>query len=89
MKFSDLKFINKKNRPCSFQAKIHFKNGYGASIIKGPTAFSDSKRPYEVAVLKNNELCYETHITDDVIGYQTELDVEKVLAQIKALPKEP
>ena len=89
MKFSDLKFNNRKNRPDSFQAKIHFQNGYGASVIKGPSAFSDSERPYEIAVLHNKELCYTTYITDDVIGYQTEKDVEKVLAQIKALPKNP
>lgn len=88
MKFSDLKF-NKIESADAYQALMHFKNGYGVSVLKGPSAFSDSERPYEIAVLHNKKLCYTTYITDDVIGYQTEADVEKVLAQIEALPKKP
>lgn len=34
------------------------------------------------------ELDYTTHITDDVLGYLTDEDVENTLAQIAALPKE-
>lgn len=59
--------------------RIHFDNGYGASIIR-------IYRTFEVAVLHNDELCYTTPITDDVIGYLEADTVGKILADIEGLP---
>lgn len=64
-----------------------FDNGYGASVIRGG---SFAYGGLEMAVLKFNQdgdysLCYDTEITDDVLGYLTEEDVTEYLVQIEAL----
>lgn len=68
------------------QCVVQFPNGYGASIVQGPHTYGGSNGLYELAVLdKNGELTYATPITDDVLGYLTEEDVEKTLSDIKNL----
>ena len=71
------------------QAKIFFDNGYGASIVTG--GYGDTNQPYEVAVLKGTKdgssLCYDTPITDDVIGHCDASRVEMLLEKIAALPQ--
>lgn len=73
------------------RATVFFPNGYGASVITGGMFYTDPAHPYEVAVMKgtsdeDSSLTYETPITDDVLGHQTADDVERVLAEIAALP---
>ena len=41
---------------------------------------------FELAVLKDGDICYNTPITNDVIGYLTADDVTKYLQQIEKLP---
>lgn len=67
------------------QWKFEFNNGYGASIITGGIAYCNEGQPYELAVLKHGELCYDTPITDDVIGYLTSDDVYELLDKIEQL----
>ncbi len=68
------------------QTKFFFDNGYGASVITTDLAYGGR----ELAVLKGTEddwaLCYDTPITDDVIGWLTEGDVLGLLSAIEALP---
>jgi hypothetical protein len=82
--FNDLDF-----QPMQFdvgiQARIYFDNGYGASVIKSPFSYGGNQDLYELAVIKDNAICYDTPITDDVIGYLTEDDVTKYLGQIQEL----
>jgi len=82
--FNDLDF-----QPTQFdvgiQARINFDNGYGASVIKSPYSYGGNQGLYELAVIKDNDICYNTPITDDVIGYLTEDDVTKYLGQIQEL----
>lgn len=95
--FKDLNFVPHPNRFMGFGevARLNFDNGYGISVITGNEGsgfafngvYGDSEHPYEVAVLWNGELTYETPITDDVIGYQTEADVEDLMRQIQELPE--
>ena len=66
-------------------SRIHFDNGYGASVVTGEHAYTNSTNPYELAILKNDNICYDTEITDDVLWYLTKEDVENVLVKIKAL----
>ena len=40
---------------------------------------------WEIAILWNDELCYSTHITDDVLRHQSDPDVDNVLGQISRL----
>jgi hypothetical protein len=88
MKFNDLVFEKHKNAPdFSIQAKVKFDNGYGASVIRGPHSYGGPEGLYELAVLKGDDLCYDTPITDDVLGYQSEDDISNLLERIEALPK--
>jgi hypothetical protein len=68
------------------QCIVQFPNGYGASIVQGPHTYGGSNGLYELAIFgKDGELTYSTPITDDVLGYLTEEDVEKTLTDIKNL----
>lgn len=73
------------------QAKIFFKNGYGASVIQGSFAYTDNDKEWELAVLKGDKegssLCYTTPITDDVLGHLSKVRVNNVLNKIKKLKK--
>lgn len=64
-----------------------FANGYGASVIQSYMSYGGDRGLWELAVLDSNEhLCYDTPVTNDVIGYLTEEQVQEYLAQIDALP---
>ena len=69
------------------QKKEFYPNGYGISIIPDV----NNLELFEVAVLKGNEdnynLCFETHITDDVIKGLTADEVEMIKIEIKGLKK--
>lgn len=71
---------------CGLQWLIEFKNGYEASIISGKYANTDKDYPYELAVLKDGHVCYDTPITDEVIGHLTADEAGKILEKIEALP---
>ena len=62
--------------------RIMFPNGYGPSIAKGYGPYGG-----ELAVLTAEGLCYDTDITDDVIGNIENLEeLNGYLERIKALP---
>ena len=66
-------------------ARINFDNGYGASVIRSPFSYGGNQDLYELAVIKDDAICYDTPITDDVLGYLTEDDVTKYLGKIQNL----
>ena len=82
--FNDLDF-----QPMQFGigviARINFDNGYGASVVKSVYSYGGNQDLYELAVIKDDAICYDTPITDDVLGYLTEDDVTKYLNQIQNL----
>lgn len=65
--------------------RVGYPNGYSASIIKLPYSYGNEDDLWEVAVLWNDSLCYDTPITDDVCGYLTEEEVIAVCDQIYRL----
>ena len=67
------------------QKVYEFDNGYGASVIMGPQSYGFSKGLWELAVLQNGSLCYDTPITNDVIGHLNEEEVNNYLNLIKEL----
>lgn len=90
--FEDLVFVEEcfKGILYSKYAKIFFPNGYGASVVTGTGCYISEDFPYELAVLKgtsvrNCVLCYDTPITDNVIGYLSESDVTRYLSKIEKL----
>lgn len=82
----------------SFNHRFYFENGYGASIIKHYGSYGYEQDLFELAVLKFHsedeegygnggewDLCYDTPIADDVIGYLTNDEVLDLLEKIKNL----
>jgi len=67
-------------------AEMFFENGYSASVISGKAFYTDEYNPYEIAVMYDDAVIYDTPITDDVIGYLNEREAEKILQAIKLLP---
>lgn len=64
---------------------FEFENGYGASVITGGIAYGGKAGFFELAVLRGNELCYDTPITDDVVGWLTSDEVNQLLDNIEHL----
>jgi len=85
MKFADLKFEQHPNWD-EVAARHDFKNGYGVSVIKAKGSYGYEQGLHEIAVFKDGDLCYDTHITDDVLGSQTEDQITEVMRQVEALP---
>jgi hypothetical protein len=83
--FKDLEF---KQHPSAdgIISRITFENGYGASVVRHEYSYGGKDGLYEVAVLNSDgELCYDTPVTNDVIGYLRDIDVTDVLAKIQQL----
>jgi hypothetical protein len=67
-------------------SRIHFDNGYGASVVSHTFSYGGKTGLYELAVLKDGEIDYNNHIADgDVRGYLTEDEVTDLLNQIQKL----
>ena len=77
---------------------IFIDNGYGVSVVRykgtytpngGYSSYTSNENEWEVAVIYGTEndweLCYNTHITDDVLGYLTEGEVDWVMIQVQEL----
>lgn len=67
--------------------RVHeFPNGYGASVVRHAFSYGGSAGFYELAVLHDGEIVYDTPITNDVIGWLTMARVGDLLHDIAALP---
>lgn len=87
MKFGKYEIEERLNTAVGgLQYLISFKNGYQGNVISSKYAHTDKEHPYELAVLKNGHICYDTPITHDVIGHLTADEVGEILAKIEALP---
>lgn len=71
---------------------FRFENGYGASIIKHMYSYGHEDDLWELAVTvfphkdaKYYDLCYDTPITDDVLGWKTDDEIREILNEIKEL----
>ena len=63
--------------------RLEFSNGYTASVAKY------SEKDYEIAVVLDGKICYDTPVTNglDVVRCETMAKVYLVLLEISALPK--
>ena len=70
-----------------------FPNNYGASVVRHAHSYGGKRGLWEVAVLgKDGVMCYDTPITNDVIGYlswqgvlETLTNIFQLLPQTQAL----
>jgi hypothetical protein len=80
-------------RDCEDGQQIIFRldNGYGLSAVNFTGSYGNQQlRTYECAVIKFKtpvswELCFNTPITEDVIGYCSPEKIQSILEQLNAL----
>ena len=87
-KFQDLPFFPINDAPFMVgkKARMNFDNGFGVSVVSHSYSYGGGDGLYEVAVLdSNDELTYDTPVTNDVIGYLTEEEVSDVMKQVQEL----
>ena len=82
-KFEDLEFQPFRD---GNSAEVKFPNGFGASVVCHDHSYGGSQGLYELAVLRGDEICYTTPVTDDVLGWLYPADVTSILAKIEQLP---
>lgn len=83
--FEEIKFFDIPDYN-GVQAIVKFDNGYGASIVRHMFSYGGPSGLFEMAVIdENNEITYNTSITNDVIGHLTESQVSEYLVKIKNL----
>jgi hypothetical protein len=88
--FRDLKFkphyvSSRVDYPEATHAIIQFENGYGISVVFGTCFYSNGIDTYEAAIIKNNKLCYDTEITNDVLKYQTKKEITQIMKRVQEL----
>jgi hypothetical protein len=66
-------------------AEMNFDNGCGVSVVFGETFYSDGTSTYELAVLKDGEVCYDTEVTDDVLGYLSPEEVSDAMRKVQSI----
>jgi hypothetical protein len=70
--------------------KYFYSNGYGISIISNEFSYGGLNGLYEIAILigeeEEYEICYETPITNDVMGYLNPEQVIQTIEDVKKLP---
>ena len=84
--FKDIEFkTNPMGEEFGITSRTKFENGYEASVVKSEYSYGGREGLYELAIFKDDEICYDTPITDDVIGYLTEDDVTETFVKIQEL----
>ena len=80
-------YLIETNRHMGGIQKVYkFPNGYGASVIQHKGSYGYVKGQWELAVLDaDGALDYTTEITNDVIGYLNDPEVDNLLRQIYRL----
>jgi hypothetical protein len=84
--FDDLVFDIMNHDIKWIRAHVKFDNGYGVSVVQGPHSYGGKVGLYELAVLDGDgDVCYNTSITDNVIGFLKPEDVTKHMIEIQEL----
>jgi hypothetical protein len=87
MSFKDLP--SKRIHGSGTQYLVFYPNGYGASIVNHRFSYGGDDGLWELAVTKGTkedwEICYDTPITSDVLGFLSDEEVDETLFKIKEL----
>lgn len=86
----DFKLLPNKPVNNGIQYIFKAKNGYGASIVKHDYSYGGKDGLWELAVIQfeaNNDwdICYDTPITNDVLGHLSDDEVNETLEKIEKL----
>lgn len=84
--FKDIEFkTNPMGAEFGIVSRTKFDNGYEVSVVRSEHSYGGNKGLYELAIFKDGEICYDTPITDDVIGYLRPEDVTDVMERVEKL----
>ena len=84
--FKDIEFkTNPMGTDFGIVSRTKFDNGYEVSVVRSEHSYGGNKGLYELAIFKDGEICYDTPITDDVIGYLRPEDVTDVMERVEKL----
>ena len=84
--FKDIIFkTNPMGADFGIVSRTQFDNGYEVSVVKSEHSYGGKDGLYELAIFKDDEICYDTPITNDVLGYLSDKDVTEVLIKIQQL----
>ena len=84
--FKDIEFkTNPMGADFGIVSRTQFDNGYEVSVVRSEHSYGGNKGLYELAIFKDGEICYDTPITDDVIGYLRPEDVTDVMERVEKL----
>lgn len=67
------------------QYKVKYPNGYGALIEQYPYSYEGEHGLWEITVLKDDVITYNTPITSYILGRLSEDDVNLTLDRIESL----
>ena len=86
----DFKTLPSKEVNGGIQYIFKADNGYGASIVKHDFSYGGRDGLWELAVIQFKvtgdwDICYDTPITDDVLGRLSEDEVNEILEKIVKL----
>lgn len=87
--FNELEFKELDSHFSGIQAIVRFDNGYGASVVRHNFSYGNQDGLFELAVLNEDGITYDTPITNDVLGYLSEDEVTDALVAIQELPASP
>ena len=85
--FKSLEWKESKT-PKGIYATMDFDNGFTASVIRNEMSYGNRQGLYELAVLKNDCITSNTDITDDVLGWLGEKDVDRTLYAMSKMDSE-
>lgn len=83
--FEDLEFNPHSGLLGGIHARMDFDNGYGVSVVQSSFTYGGEEGLYEMAVMKDDHICYDTPITSDVLGYLSEEDVTVHMIEVQNL----
>jgi hypothetical protein len=75
-----------KKKQNAYSRVVEFDNGYGASIISHDGSYGGDSGLFEVAVLHDDIIVYDTPVTHDTIGWLDFAGVAAILKDIEELP---
>lgn len=70
----------------TYRNTISFDNGYSASIVSNEYSYGGDRGLFEVAVIFDGQIVYDTPITSDVMGFLGFSQVAEALEAISKLP---